>query len=315
MINKKSHTSFWELTRFFVPLALQAASQGLTYPLVSMVASRGPGGPLNLAGLAQANTVMFLLGTAGFGLVATGMVFARNRGGFGVFRSVTFRLALAVVLLQGLIGLELPARLLFGTLIGLPPSIAKPAQIALLAMAPLQFLFFLRIPYQVAMYNRHQTVRASSATLLRIIFTAALSPIFCMIGWVGPLWAVVCLTIPVGLEVIISRWLAAAALKELRGTTDPLPTRKELFFFNLPLSISGYLLTFSSILLGAFIARAPEPERMLPVYYLGLGLATPVAFGAARIQESYSLLVPAPACAADCSILHCFQVDAWGCCR
>ena len=29
-------------TRFFAPLALQAASQGLTYPLVAMVASRGP---------------------------------------------------------------------------------------------------------------------------------------------------------------------------------------------------------------------------------------------------------------------------------
>ncbi|MFZ1983287.1 MAG: hypothetical protein WAU91_02670, partial [Desulfatitalea sp.] len=46
-----------------------------------------------------------------------------------------------------------------------------------------------------------------------------------------------------------------------------------------------YLLSLSGILLGGFIARAADPERMLPAYYLALGLATPVAFGATRLQE------------------------------
>ena len=58
-VNPVSH---WKLARFFIPLAIQAASQALSYPLVAMVASRGPGGPLNLAGLAQSTTVMFFLG-------------------------------------------------------------------------------------------------------------------------------------------------------------------------------------------------------------------------------------------------------------
>jgi hypothetical protein len=57
-----SPTPSWTLARFFVPLAIQAASQALSYPLVAIVAARGAGGPLNLAGLAQANTVMFFLG-------------------------------------------------------------------------------------------------------------------------------------------------------------------------------------------------------------------------------------------------------------
>ncbi len=68
-----------QLARFFVPLAVQSSSQGLTYPLVAMVASRGEGGPLNLAGLAQSNTLMFMLGTLGFGLIATGMVYGQIR--------------------------------------------------------------------------------------------------------------------------------------------------------------------------------------------------------------------------------------------
>ena len=81
-------------TRFFAPLALQAASQGLTYPLVAMVASRGPGGPLNLAGLAQSNTLMYMLGTFGFGLVTAGMVFGRTQRGYHQFRAVTLSIGL-----------------------------------------------------------------------------------------------------------------------------------------------------------------------------------------------------------------------------
>jgi len=72
-----------------VPLAIQAASQALCYPLVAMVASRGPGGPLNLAGLAQANIVMFFFGMFAISYVTTGMVFAKTREGYQKFQSVT----------------------------------------------------------------------------------------------------------------------------------------------------------------------------------------------------------------------------------
>jgi hypothetical protein len=56
----------------------------------------------------------------------------------------------------------------------------------------------------------------------------------------------------------------------------------EIFKFNLPLSIGGYFLSASAVILAGFIARAPD--RILPVYYLALGLANPVAFAATRIQ-------------------------------
>jgi hypothetical protein len=46
-----------------------------------MVASRGPGGPLNIAGLAQASNVMFFLGMIGISLVTTGMIYARPAKG------------------------------------------------------------------------------------------------------------------------------------------------------------------------------------------------------------------------------------------
>jgi hypothetical protein len=273
-----------ELSRYFAPLALQAASQSLTYPLVAMVASRGPGGPLNLAGLAQSNTVMFLLGIFGIGLLTTGMVYGTTREGYRQFRSVTLILGFLVVVVQALCCIPDAAHLIFGQIIGLPPSIELPARITLLASIPVQYLFFLRIPYQVAMYNGRATGKASLATIARIVITALLSPLFCAVGLVGPIWAIVCLTLPVAFETVISRILARPFLQELKPSRGKAPGRKEIFLFNLPLSIGNYFLSISAIILGAFIARAPEPEQMLPVYYLALGLATPVAYAATRIQ-------------------------------
>ncbi len=273
-----------QLTRFFIPLAIQAASQALTYPLVAMVASRGPGGPLNLAGMAQSNIVTFFLGMFALSYITTGMVYATSREGFQKFRLAVLMTGLAVIAVQAALCIPLLAHHLFGNLIGLPPSIESPAKITLLVSIPLQFLFFLRAPYLVVMYVGKATGKASIATVGRIVLTAILSPIFCIIGLVGPVWAVVCLTLPVALECLLARIFAQPFLKSLEPSVGIPPRAAEIFSFNLPLSIGGYFLSASAIVLGAFIARAPDPERVLPICYLALGLANPVAFAATRIQ-------------------------------
>ena len=274
----------WKLTRFFIPLAVQAISQSLSYPLVAMVASRGVGGPVNLAGLAQSNTVMFFIGMIAISSVTTGMVYAKTREGYEKFRSVTLITGLAVIAVQALLCIPAVSHLVFGRLIGLPPAIEQPAHITLLYSIPLQFLFFLRIPYFVVMYGGQATGIASLATICRIILTALLSLIFCMLELVGPIWAVVCLSLPVALEVLISALFAAPYLKRLKPAPEKPPSAGEIFFFNLPLSIGGYFLSASAIILAGFIARAPDPDRILPIYYLALGLANPMAFAATRIQ-------------------------------
>jgi hypothetical protein len=298
------------MARFFVPLAIQAMSQALSYPLVAMVASRGPGGPLNLAGLAQSNTVMFFLGMFAFSLMTTGMVFAKTREGYQTFRRVTLSLGLVVISVQALLSIPALSHILFAKLIGLPPSIEAPAKITLLICIPLQFLFFSRIPYFVVMYNNKAAGKASLATIGRIIVTAMLSPLFCFIGLVGPVWAVVCLTLPVALEVLVSRIFADPFLKALPPSLENPPRVKEMFYFNLPLSVGGYLLSISAIVLGAFIARASDPELILPIYYLALGLTNPVSHAATRIQTI--VLVFPPQTRQDSSTLR-FALAAGAC--
>ena len=273
-----------DLTRFFIPLAIQAVSASLSYPLVAMVASRGHGGPLNLAGLAQSNFVMFFLGMFALSYITTGMVYATSREGYQKFRDMVLLTGLLVIIVQAALCIPPLAHLIFGNLIGLPPSIEAPAKIILLASIPLQFLFFLRTPYLAIMYAGKAAGKASLATIGRIVITAILSPVFCFMGLVGPIWAIVCLTLPVALEYLMARLFAHPFLKSLESSVSNPPGAGEIFFFTLPLSIGGYLLSASAIVLGAFIARAPDPERVLPVCYLALGLANPVAFAATRIQ-------------------------------
>jgi hypothetical protein len=277
--------SYKTLTAYYAPLALQAASQSLTYQLVAIVASHGEGGAINLAGVAQSNTLMFLIGTLGAGLMTSGMVHGRTKGGYDRFVSVNTAIALLVALIQALLCIPLFSHFVFGSLLGLPPSIEKPAMLAFPWTIPLNFLFFWRGPYQVILYNNGASGRASIATLSRVAVTLILSPIFSAMGYVGPVWAMICMTLGVAAEVLLS-WMFS---KSFHSAFEPdrvkPPRRTEIFTFNIPLSIGGFLMTFSGFLMGAFIARANLPEHMLPAYYLAAGVVSPITAAAGRMTN------------------------------
>ena len=273
------------LTAYFVPLALQAASQSLSYPLVAMVAAHGPGGALNLAGVAQSNIVMFLIGTLGAGLVTAGMVFARTRQGYARFVGINNLLLLVTALLQSVVCIPAAGHLFFGTLLGLPASIENPAAQAFPITILLNILFYARNPYQVLLYNNGASGRASSATFARIGLTLALAPLFCSWELVGPRWAMVCQAIPVGIETTVSWWYSRPFAAALPEDTAPAASGRKILLFTLPLSLGGFLLTLSGMILGAVIARSGQPERMLPAYYLAAGLANPAAYAASRVQN------------------------------
>ena len=280
-----SAPSYRHLTAFFIPLALQSASQSLTYPLVAMVASHGPGGTLNLAGVAQSNIVMFLVGAAGAGLVTAGMVYGKSRLGFSRFFAVNNLMAVIAALVQAAICIPAVGHGVFGALLGLPPSIEGPARQAFPLTILLNVLFFARNPYEVLLLNNGASGRVSAATFARIALTLALAPLFVRAGLVGPRWAVVCQSIPVGVEVAVAWYFSRPFASVFPQVDDNVLKRRAIIWFNLPLSLGGFLMTLSGMLLGAVIARSNQPERMLPAYYLAVGLANPMAYAATRLQN------------------------------
>ncbi len=277
-------SSYRRFLAYFVPLALQGIAQSLTYPLVAMVASRGPGGPLNLAGLAQSQTICGVLWTLGVGLITAGMVFGKTREGFARCVRINNAILLAMVGVYGILMLPPVSHFLFGRLLGLPPLIEQPARVTFLVSLPLMILFFLRNPYHIAMFNNNATGRAFGATVGRILLTLLLSPLFCALDAVGPIWAVVCLTLPVALELIMSRILALPYIRKIEYGSGTPPGYTEILVFALTLSVGGLFLSLSGFMVGAFMARAADPEHMLPVYYMVLGVVGPVASGAMRLQ-------------------------------
>ncbi|MBQ6915809.1 MAG: hypothetical protein IJQ65_08810, partial [Kiritimatiellae bacterium] len=66
------------VTRFYVPLLLQAFSQSLSYPLVAGIVTHGEYGVNALTAFSQGQMIMFMIGALGLGLVTTGMVFAKT---------------------------------------------------------------------------------------------------------------------------------------------------------------------------------------------------------------------------------------------
>ena len=74
------------VTRFYVPLLLQAFSQSLSYPLVAGIVTHGAQGVNALTAFSQGLMIMFMIGAIGGGLITTGMVFAKTWYGYVAFR-------------------------------------------------------------------------------------------------------------------------------------------------------------------------------------------------------------------------------------
>lgn len=273
-----------QFANYFVPLALQSMLQCLTYPLVAMVASRGAGGAIHVAGMAQAHIIVGLILTLTAGMITTGMVYARSRAGFDRFKKINRLLVFITAGAAATLWLPWLSHGVFGKLLGLSPLLEQSARLNFLAALPLLVLFGIRIPYLVVLYNGKATGQAFGAAAGRILLTLLLSPLFCLMGAVGPIWANVCLVIPLALEVLVTRYFAGPLIARLHAGTEAPPRISELLTFSFTLSVGAVFLSLAGFMVGAFSARALEPERMLPVYYLVMGVATPLALGMIRIQ-------------------------------
>ena len=273
-------------TRFFVPLLLQAFSQCLTYPLVAAIVSHGPLGVKGYAAFAQGQTVMFLIGALGSGLVLTGMVHARTRAGFFCFRRLNFAMMGALLSVQLLVALPPFYRLVFEGVLRLPPDLAAVARDTLAWGVFMQAAFFFRNEPLVVLYNARASFEANLATTVRLVLTVALSPLFVHLGWTGPMWGVAAMTGPCFVEFALThlyarKYVRALPAHDAEGVTHRVADQ---FRFTVPLSLGGVLLAVAPLLVAVFVGRTEDAVAMLAIHYVTIGVTNPVAFGALRMQ-------------------------------
>lgn len=270
--------------RFYVPLVIQAVSQSLTYPLVAAIVSHGVNGVVDLAAFAQGQAVMFVIIAFGGGLLTTGMVFGRDREGFLAFRSLNRMLCVALVAVQVLVCFPPFDGVVFRQVLGLAAPLDTVAREVLMLSIPMQILVFIRNVPLVALYNARASMAVNLATLFRIGLTVLLVPLFLRLGWTGHRMGVLAITAPIGVETVLAFLLARPLVRALRPAEQHTAGVKEQFLFNTPLSFGGVLLAISGFMVGAFISRAADPARMLPIHYVTMGVVNPVGFAALRMQ-------------------------------
>ena len=270
-------------TRFYLPLLVQAFSQSLTYPLVAAIVSHGPTGVSTLTAFAQGQTVMFLIGAIGGGLIMTGMVFARTRAGYLNFIRLNAWMMVTLLAVQTLATLPPFDALIFRRLLNLPPDLAETARQTLLWGAPLQATFFVRNVPLVILFNARASAAANNATFIRILLTVLASCLFVQIGWTGAMWGLVAMTIPTFAELAFTYLFARRYVRELRDDA-PADSAWTQFRFTMPLALGGFLLAAAPLMVATFVGRTADHVAMLAIHYVTIGLANAVGYAALRIQ-------------------------------
>lgn len=268
-----------DLIKYYLPLFIQSMSQSFTYPLVDIIAANGTGGALNAAGLAYANNVMWVISTIGGGILTGGLMYGKKRQNYNKFVHVNFFIMAINLVIHGLVAIPFFSHFVFSRIIGISGQIETAAMQAFPWGLLLQALFYCRNPYQTVLLLNKKTALSYLGTLGRIILTLLLAPLFVALKLVGPAWAMICLMLPLILEVVALRIFAQPYLHRLSRDTSDAVSHREIFMFILPISIGQILLNISSFLIGASAARAPLAEDMLPAFYLANGLVSPIVNG------------------------------------
>ena len=268
--------------RFYVPLLLQAFSQSLTYPLVGSIISHGPDGVKALTAFSLGQIIQFMIGALAGGLVMTGMVFAKTRGGLAAFRRLNGLMMAALLALQALVCMHPFDAFMFGHLLNLDPHLSEIARRTLFFSIVMQAAFFMRNVPQVILFNAYASFEANLCTVARILLTVAFVVSFPRLGMVGPDWGLVALTVPIILEWLLSEVFARKYERRLEN--GGAASVAEQFRFTVPLSFGAGLLAVSPFMTAAFVGRSADAADMLAIHYVTLGIANPVAYAALRMQ-------------------------------
>lgn len=277
--------TFWTLLRFYAPLALQTISQCLAYPLVGSVVAHGRLGPQEFADFAQGQTMMFFIGAIGGGLITTGMVFARSKTGMRNYLRMNRAVTLAAGLLQLLCCIPPFDRWVFGGLMGLAGDHLSIARNTMLLCLPMNLSFFLRNPYLATLLSEKRSVIATTATMIRIALTLALSFVFVQVNLVGWHWGALVSSLPVFLETYLCRVFAKPSMDALTddGDAEKAPVLRQLRF-SIPLAFGAVLLCGNGIIVATFLGQTADPDFSRAIHYVVWGIVSPLGAAALRLQ-------------------------------
>jgi len=278
-------TIFW----FWLPLAATWLMMSAEGPYVAAIIARMPAAAFNLAAYGVAFSLAWLVESPIMMLLTAANSLVSGRPSFLALRKFTFRLN-ALVTAAMLVGILPPVfRFVTGTLMGLPPEVARRVHVATAILVPWPAAIGYRRFYQGVMVRHGFARRVAYGTVLRLASmsaTAAALAVFSPLH--GASIGAAALATGVLVEAAASRLMAQraiAALPDEDGGGAAALTQRGILRFYYPLALTSIISLITGPLLTFFMGRSRAPIESLAVLPVVQSLVFLFRSGGVAFQE------------------------------
>ncbi len=260
-------TSF--VLSFWIPLAATWLMMGLEGPYIAAIVARMPDAAYNLAAYGVAFSIAWIVESPIMMLLTASNALVRCAESLHALRRFAYRLNALLFVLLAVIALP-PVFDRLAALMGLPPEIARLAQMATAVVIPWPAAIGYRRFYQGLMVRAGQTRRVAYGTVVRL---AVMSATAAALAWgaaiPGAVIGGISLVTGVMAEAVASRWmsrdLVAALERTPRPPDQPPLTTAGILHFYVPLALTSVLSLITLPVITFFMGHSRRPIESLAV--------------------------------------------------
>lgn len=281
--------TLWQILRFFIPLAASWVLMTAETPSISAAVARLPNAERMIAALGIMMALAVTIESPVIMLLGTSTALARNRQAYQVLLRYTRDLCLSLTALTALIAFTPLFDIFLLRVMGIPTAIAEAVrpglQIMLLWTAAIGWRRFKQGVLIRFGYTRYVGLGTGIRLVASVGTAVALAVWGGITGVETAAWA---LMAGVLVEALYAEWVSQRVISkhlppEVEASEPPL-TYSAVNRYHLPLAMTSLLVLLAQPVIGAALARTPNPERALAAW--------PLTFGVLLISRSLGLALP-----------------------
>lgn len=268
-----SNPSFglWTIVQVWFPLALTWAMMAAEGLILQSVLTRLPEAASNVAAFGVAIGIAFIVESPIIMLLSASTAFVKGAVSYRTVRAVALFLSLATMGIMLLIVLPIVYRWLSERVLALPAAVSDRVYWCLVALIPWPGTIGIRRFYQGIMIRTQKTRYVAYGTIFRlgtIIIGSTAAMAFYHTQHGAVIMALI-LSTAVTIEMIVTRFMAKAAIQQTLASSDPLDdklTVPMVIRLYTPLALTSVITMGLSPILMAFMTRFPEAIASLAVF-------------------------------------------------
>lgn len=274
METSKSEGSFYDLLRFYIPLAATSVMMMVTHSVVSGAVARTVSPTLALAAYSAAYSVGQVLESPCYGMQRMALAFTQGRKSFAVVGRVGLAMLAFILGILLLIAWTPLSRVVFCDVLGLTEEVYSFAVPSFRVLLVWPAASALRAFYQAIIILQKRTYWTTGNMLMRVfvMFTAAF--ILPKIWPNGPVGASL-LMLGLSTEAVLALVVAKKAIPplEVEDSSVVIPKSVDVFRFALPLAIAASFQHLAKPFVTASLSRTLNPEVTLAGYQVALSFS------------------------------------------